>query len=115
MEKEENNRVIKEKIDDLEILRQKVISLQDRESFDLTISKYREEMQKLEKIRKEYQDASFLTKQAVLKEFNEFIVYCTELKDFQEKSLHSLQEYMESLDPFVVSLSPSDEELLQSM
>lgn len=101
------------KLNDLDILRQKVVSLQDHESLERSLTQYCEEMKDLEIKRKEYQDVAYSTKQAVLKEFTDFIVFCTDLKDFQDKALRELQEYIEYQDPFVIVLSPSDEELLE--
>lgn len=111
-EKDDQEHLLKEKQNDLSHLRQKVSSLQDDESFNRSLSELRDQIKELEKVRKEYQDANQVTKQAVLKEFNEFIAYCVELQDFQKTVLDELVEYVESQDPLVVTLSPSDEDLL---
>jgi phosphoribosyl 1,2-cyclic phosphodiesterase len=115
LEKDDQENLLRGKLEDLDILRHKVLILQDHESLERSLAQYREEMQDLEKKRKEFQDAAYLEKQAVLKECNEFIAYCMDLKGFQEKMLNELTDYVACQDPLLIVLSPSEEELLESM
>jgi hypothetical protein len=107
--------LLKEKVDDLDMLHQKVLVLQDHESLERSLQQYRDEMEGLEKKRKECQDAAYFEKQAVLKECNDFVAYCNDLKDFQRNILNELADYVKCQDPLVIALSSNEEELLESM
>lgn len=115
LEKSDQDSLLRGKLDDLNILREKVLILQDHESLERSLVQYREEMHELEKKRKEFQDAAHLTRQAVLKEFNEFIDFCRAFKDFQDKAFKELVDYVKCQDPLMIVLSPNEEELLESM
>ena len=51
----------------------------------------------------------------MLKEFNDALQFCAEHKQYQEKTLRELKEYIENAQKYEVVLLPCYEQLLQSL
>ena len=114
LENEENEKMQRDKMFDLQSLEQKVNGWRDPGSFETSVKQYKEQIKGLETLRREQLASNISTKEAVLSEFNTFMQKYADFMEYQAKSLQALKEHEMDQTNFYITLSKEDTQLLSS-